>query len=427
MNEHYTEEQDSRKSRIRRQRTLRTQKLYKTVAILFILCLLISGIANILKPDTSFSEAENRILSQMPAVSLSAIADGSFMTDFESYISDQFFLRDDWISLKLLQDKILGKKESNGVYLGKQGYLLEIPDSPNKESLSNNLTAIRDFSTRYSNLDMDMALAPNSFYILKDKLPSNAPVRDQRKDLETIQEGVGVGVEFLDLITPLQEHANEYIYYKTDHHWTTLGAYYAFQAMAGGMGIASPIQDYDVYTVTNSFYGTLASKSGYHISKDSVQVYSPSTGEAEYVVTYGDSQDKTATVYNSASLKEKDKYTVFFGGNQALVDIETTNADTRRLLIFKDSYANCLIPFLIPYYREIVIIDPRYYYESIDQIISRKNITDVLFLYNINTFLTDSSLADTLAADVLTSSQEENNSGQDAANLSEEEGSYENT
>lgn len=368
------------------------------MAAAFALLLLVFAVANLLKPDTSFSESENRILTQMPVPNLTTLTDGSFMTQMESYVSDQFFLRDNWISLKLLQDKLLGKKESNGVYLGKDGYLMEVPDQPIEENLQRNQQAITEFATRYGDLRINMALAPNSFYILKDKLPYNAPIRDQRKDATRIEDSIG-GVQFLDLITPLQEHANEYIYYKTDHHWTTLGAYYGYLAMADGMGISNPITDYTTYNITNQFAGTLSSKSGYHKSRDSIQIYTPSNEEMEYIVTYADTQKQSSSVYNSTSLNEKDKYTVFFGGNHTLIDIETPSTETRKLLIFKDSYANCLIPFLIPYYREILVVDPRYYYDSIDQLIQRKSITDVLFLYNLNTFVTDGSLADTLAPD----------------------------
>ena len=76
----------------------------------------------------------------------------------------------------------------------------------------------------------------------------------------------------------------------------------------------------------------------------------------------------------------------------------TTTADTGRcLLVFKDSYANCMMQFLYPYYEHITMIDPRYYYDNVEKVISSESITDVLFLYNLDTFLSDSSLADTLA------------------------------
>ena len=82
-----------------------------------------------------------------------------------------------------------------------------------------------------------------------------------------------------------------------------------------------------------------------------------------------------------------------------MVDISTTNDKGRKLLIFKDSYANCFVPFLVPYYTEIVMVDPRYYYDNVQTLMNNKGITDVLFLYNMDTFLTDNSLADVLSGE----------------------------
>ena len=114
---------------------------------------------------------------------------------------------------------------------------------------------------------------------------------------------------------------------------------------------------------------------------------------------YVEEGEKTTSIYDSESLKEKDKYTVFFGGNHARIDISTTQKERRNLLLFKDSYANCMVQFLLPYYQNIVIIDPRYFYESVDNIIESYSITDILFLYNVDTFLGDNSIADVLADD----------------------------
>ena len=163
------------------------------------------------------------------------------------------------------------------------------------------------------------------------------------------------------------------------------------------MNLENVALDYNVYTVAGDFQGTLASKSGYHGSKDTVKIYEPKDVQTEYVVLYTEEGKKTTSIYDSASLKKKDKYTVFFGGNHARIDISTTQKERRNLLLFKDSYANCMVQFLLPYYQNIIVIDPRYFYDSVDNIIESCMITDILFLYNVNTFVTDNSIADVLA------------------------------
>ena len=228
---------------------------------------------------------------------------------------------------------------------------------------------------------------------MTDKLPGHVPLRDQRADIEALGSRLS-GVRFLDVSPALAAHSGEELYYRTDHHWTSLGAFYAFQAMAEGMGI-TPVQDYDIYTVSTTFEGTLSSRSGSHSAKDPVQIYVPKTS-VDCCATYPDSGKTTASLYSRDALNDKDHYTVFFGGNHPRVDIDTTAGTGRNLLIFKDSYANCLVPFLTPYYDRIILIDPRYYYESADSLVTSEKITDVLFLYNINTFHEDTALAGVL-------------------------------
>ena len=104
-------------------------------------------------------------------------------------------------------------------------------------------------------------------------------------------------------------------------------------------------------------------------------------------------------MYDSSKLDERDQYSVFFGGNHAMIDIQSTQTEKRRLLVFKDSYANCFLPLLAPYYREIVVIDPRYYTGKLSSVMSDKQFDDVLFLYNANTFFADTSLELALSDD----------------------------
>lgn len=370
---------------------------YRRVVRVFGALLLIIVLANFIKRDQEFSDEENRVLAQKPELTWDSLMSGDYMTDFESYVSDQFFARNQWISLKLYEDIILGKKESNGVYLGKKGYLLEKPDDPSWEDIEANMAAVSDLAGRYPEVSTYMCLVPNSFYIMEDKLPAQAPVRDQEADMKQIRSLMGEAVHDINVTDTLKKHSDEEIYYKTDHHWTSLGAYYAFGTVAESMGLQNVETEYDIHTVASDFQGTLASKSGYHRSKDSVQVYEAANIEPEYIVNYVEENEKSTSIYDSESLKEKDKYTVFFGGNHARVDISTTQPERKNLLIFKDSYANCFVQFLLPYYQNIIIIDARYFYDNVDSLIQNYSVTDILFLYNVNTFVTDNSLADVLA------------------------------
>lgn len=353
-------------------------------------CIVVFTVLSILTPDKEFSESENRSLARFPEFS------SSFLKDLGDYVADQFPGRDLWMSLNLKFNQLLGQKETGGVYLCMDDYLIQIPAEPNWAQVERNMEAVNGFAERYPEVKMTMCVAPNAITVLSDKLPENAPARDQGADLAKLQELLE-GVTFVDVTKTLTRHNSRYLYYKTDHHWTSLAAVYAYGEIAPVMNLYAPeLSTYEVYTVSKTFEGTLSSKSGSHAARDTVEIYVPQTN-IDYYVSYPDGTD-IGSFYNRAALDQKDHYTVFFGGNHSRVDITTTADTGRSLLIFKDSYANCLVPLLYPYFDHITMVDPRYYYDNIDLVIRSEAITDVLYLYNLDTFLGDTSLADVLSS-----------------------------
>ena len=395
MREKRLTSEERRKRRLRVYRK-RSAKIYFRITCIFLLFMILAICANIFLPDKEYSESENRMLAQFPEFSMANLSSGKYMTDMEDYVTDQFFFRDQWINLKVLEDMTLGKRESNGVYIGKQGYLMQVPENNiDMDSVENNLNGIREFAQRHKDVNTVMTLVPNAAYILEQLTPANAPVRDQSQDISLVENNVGDVLNFIDLTDTMSSHRDEPIYYKTDHHWTTLGARYAFETLYSALGIV-PAQDYTIYPVSYTFSGTLASRSGYDRSQDTIDIYVPQDMDTECVVNYVEEGEKTASMYESSALDQKDQYEVFFGGNHSRIDITTPVEENKNLLIFKDSCANCFIPFLQPYFRSIIVVDPRYYYDDVDRLVTDNSITDILFLYNVDTFMTDTSLADVL-------------------------------
>jgi hypothetical protein len=389
---------DENERKRKRQRQIRNRKrgFSKCMIFLFAGVLAVVTVVNLILPDRKYSSQENRMLTELPRLSRDSVQSGKFMSQFESYYSDHFMARDAWITAKLQLEKLSGSRESNGVYLGKKGHLLEKPDEPDWESVQRSMNAVTAFAKEHSDQKVTFCIVPNAFSVQSQYLPKNAPVRDQADDIARVRSMAGESVQFVDLTSALKEHADEYSYYKTDHHWTTLGARYGFLALAPTLEIEPASNVFETYTVADDFQGTLSSKSGSHSSRDTVTVEQEKGDAPEYIVEYTDTGDRTATVYDRSAQKEKDKYQIFFGGNHTRINIMTTATNNRNLLVVKDSYANCLIPFLIPYYQSITVIDPRYYYDDLGTLCENAQITDVLFLYNANTFGQDQSLADML-------------------------------
>lgn len=373
----------------------------KLVGIIFILTLFLFLIINVIVPDREKSVQENRMLATKPKFRLSSLISGDYDEKFEAYMDDQFVGRDMWRKLKVAVDRIGGSRLENGVYIGTNGQLLEQIEVADENHLATNIKAIKSFSESQSKIPVRMMLVPDAANVLNHSLPALAKPEDQTQMFSMVRKDLGDSVEWIDVSTELNKHKTEKIYYKTDHHWTTLGAFYAFQAAAPSLGIDGDLSGkYVSYTVSDSFNGMLASKSGANFGeKEQIDIYVPTEEDTDLIVDYVDEGKRSTSLYDSSKLKEKDQYTVFLGGNSSLLDIRTVSTSTKRLLLVKDSFANSFIPFLTPYYREIVVVDPRYYSGTINDLMDSYRISEVLFLYSGNTFFKDNNISGVFAVE----------------------------
>lgn len=373
----------------------------KLVGIIFILTLFLFLIINVIVPDREKSVQENRMLVTKPKFRLSSLISGDYDEKFEAYMDDQFVGRDMWRKLKVTVDRIGGSRLENGVYIGTNGQLLEQIEVADENHLATNIKAIKSFSESQSKIPVRMMLVPDAANVLNHSLPALAKPEDQTQMFSMVRKDLGDSVEWIDVSTELNKHKTEKIYYKTDHHWTTLGAFYAFQAAAPSLGIEGDLSGkYVSYAVSDSFNGMLASKSGVNLGeKEQIDIYVPTEEDTDLIVDYVDEGKRSTSLYDSSKLKEKDQYTVFLGGNSSLLDIRTVSTSTKRLLLVKDSFANSFIPFLTPYYREIVVVDPRYYSGTINDLMDSYRISEVLFLYSGNTFFKDNNISGVFAVE----------------------------
>lgn len=373
----------------------RRGRIESLIGKIFILSLFLILLINLIVPDKEQSEQENRVLETVPKLSLTSVLNGDFMEQWENYMSDQFAGRNLWRGLKVSLDRLGGSRMENGVIIGKDGQLLEDIAVPDSELFTDNLNAVKSFVNTYSDIPTTVMLIPDAACILSESLPAFATVEDQRQMFSMVERGLGDSVNWVDAYSVLNKHKTEKLYYKTDHHWTTQAAFYVFQEAAAGLGIEGDVSDdYVSYTVTNSFNGVLASKSGAGLDeKEQIDIYVPTEGDDDVIVNYVDKAEKRTSLYDSSKLETRDKYGVFFGGNTSVMDIRTMSTSQKRLLVVKDSFADCFIPFLTPYYREIVVVDPRYYSGTMTDIMETYRITDMLILYSGNTFMTDNNIS----------------------------------
>lgn len=327
---------------------------------IWIICsiILIFTVADLIKSDHIYSETENRVLASKPEFSKEKVLSGKYAQGYEEYVTDQFVGRDKWVGIKTGLDVLLQKKDINGVYLGKDGYLIEQhrPEDFSPEQEEKRLSLLKALVEEWNATVM---LVPTADNILTDKLPANAAYFDQTAFLERVKKEIGED-NYVDVYSALKEHAGEDIYYRTDHHWTSLGAYYGYHAWVKATGRLPYHYATDkMQTVTEEFLGTLYSKVKLPVQADAIRIF-PETNKREISVTY-DFQKTTQSYYEDSYLNTKNKYGYFLDDNHGFVEIQTGYAKKDTLFVIKDSYANSLIPLLAPHYKTIYVVDLRYF------------------------------------------------------------------
>lgn len=373
-------------------------KKLNDIATTIIFLVLIFGLtaATLLTPKKDFSENENRTLVTDPKFSADRLFKGEFATAYETYLADQFVLRDKWIAIKTLSEMALLKKDINGVYLADDNYLIEIHDPEDKaepidsEKAKKNSDRMIEFVKKCEQSlgegHAKAMIVPTAVITLSDKLPAFATTYDQKALIGYIEGRLGNS--FVNVSDTLKSHSEDYIYYKTDHHWTMAGAYYAYEQWAEEIGLTPyKMSDFDIETVKD-FKGTIYSKINFAFETDTLDIYRPKF-DISYEVTYEKIDEKHDSLYELKHLETKDKYQVYLDGNHSVTRIDTDLYNGRVLLIIKDSYANAFATLAANHFETTYMVDFRYFRSSISEFIEENGVTDVLVLYNAIHFSTD--------------------------------------
>ena len=399
------------------------------IAVLFALFISVFFLVDVFNSDRAFSEFENTSLAQKPAFSWSSFVDGSFGSKYVKYINEQFLGRDNWISMKAVADMGLGRIESHGVTYGDDHYLmekLEIVEDQNypanagtnivkQTSLDRSNGMVSSFLQMYDQ-PITFSLVPNSYAILEDEVPTGFPGADQQAYTQQIYRALSEAddqLEIVDFSDTLSQHKDEYIYYRTDHHWTTMGAYYAYVAYCEQKGLTPVSLEELEENKVEDFYGTFYSKAKRPSQPaDTITWYDVDVDEFAFVANL--QQDKQLAqlgevvqedglellrvdgMMDRRKFEVRDKYAAFMWGNSGYVKIKSSHnlnhqeGKTSRLLLFKDSYANSMIPYLTYNYDEIIVVDLRYMAKSTKELM-QEEFDDIFVMYNFSTYVSGAS------------------------------------
>ena len=359
--------------------------------VIFMVLLLGLAGKEALSHQRTYSPVEKRELQTRPEISITKVLDGRFQKKYESYLRDQFPGRDHWVSFQTDMELFMGKNEIHNVYIGKNHYLLEhyTEKEFDPQQISKNLQALEKFVGKAKqNADVHVMMVPTKSWVLREKLPAFAPHYKEQKFYDALQQKLEKEDVLISVEPVLDAHKEEEIYYRTDHHWTTLGAWYAYEqytkAVGGDLQRAQGKKKFRC--ISKDFYGTTYAKINYARQADKIEIYEPAD---KLRVVYNMGEKKTKTLYDFSFLKTADQYSVITGGNQAVLEITGGIKNGKTLLLIKDSFANSILPFLAEDYEKLVVVDLRQLNVSGDRLLEMFSPTDILILYNSAQFAQD--------------------------------------
>ncbi|MGE7091806.1 DHHW family protein [Lysinibacillus sp. NPDC048646] len=373
------------------------QKAERLFVYGFVGTMLLIALLLVLLPHQRFSDLENRYLQAVPHLTWESLRSKKYAEEAERFITDHFPFRDKWLWVKSTSEKVRLQQENNGIYKGKDGYLFEKFLEPDYTKVQQYVESVNLFATNYSDVNITFMLAPTSIGLYPERLPWKAPVYSEKQVNQFISDHMHKEIPFMNGFDFLEPHTSEAIYYRTDHHWSTYGAYLAYVAYAARKGWrALPENEFVIETASDSFLGSYHTRSQFTgVKPDTIQVYIPRR-DVTTEMYIADSDQKMTTMYDKSFLTKKDQYSYFLGGVHALMKLTTELAPQQieqdKLLVIKDSYAHNVIPFLTNHVSEIHVIDLRYYNGSIAKYMTEHGIEDVLLLFNTATLVEDSSL-----------------------------------
>jgi hypothetical protein len=403
--------------------TGKTDRVFKIINI--IIFVLILGLGScmsfygIFKPKKT-SELEKRELKTFPDITLKTVESGAFQKAFREAMDDQFICRDSCVSFKTDIETLAGRKEINEIYIGKNGLLIEKHTDADydRKQVDRNIKLLSKFVNMASKGigpdKVHIMLVPDKQMVYTDQIPVYAePYTIHEYMKEKLYKKVKSSDSIvIDLSETMQESKDNYIYYRTDHHWTSSGAYLAYLAFkdrkaaetgTNDEGNADETESKDdngmeapeFRKVTDDFLGTDYNRIHYYKKKDVIErAEIPEADNASAVIN--DSGDMTLmdSIYDDSALNTADKYNYFLSGNFSAITIKTACRDTEKkdktLVLIKDSYSNSLVPFLCQDYGTIVMIDLRYANSSVfDYLNELESMDDLLIVYNYDKFMRD--------------------------------------
>lgn len=351
----------------------------RLTAVIFLSFLAVMLLGLLLLPKKDFSENEKRYLTRFPVPTVQNVLSGTWGEELETYLADRLPGRTFFVGLNAYYEHALGLQPTKEIRTTGE-YLAEAPASADPAVIRRNLDVISKFADSIGQ-EVSLALVPSCGWAL-----GGSDYEDEAI-CTALEEGAGGNLRTISLLEAFRGKPE--LYYRTDHHWNSAGAYTGYAALMEALGQDYRKEaDFTREILPDCFRGSTYSRSALWLTKpETIELWHGSEA-----ITAENREDSTIHpgVFYRERLEEADKYTVFLDGNHSLVTLRNPEK-TGKLLVIRDSYSNSLGCFLAESYGEVVLVDLRYFKSPVSALVSQ-GFDDVLILYSVGNFMTDTNL-----------------------------------
>lgn len=330
-------------------------------------------------PKPAFSEMEKRYLAEAPKLSWGAVLDGSWSSQAEDFLIDHIPGRNLLVGIHAYVELLMGRQKVSDIWLA-EGKLLEAPVDMDESAIERNMNTIHAFADTLDQT-VHVMIIPSAGWAagIQDYTDSDT--------LDAIAASAGGNVSVISVADVYAGKPE--LYYNTDHHWTSRGAFYGYRAYMRAVGKEYREEQDFAITQVSGFQGSTYSRSALWLFPgDTIELWH---GSDQLTVTNAEAEGTHDGIFYWERLEEADKYTVFLDGNHSLVRVRNPEK-SGKILVIRDSYSNCLGGFLAQSYGEVVLVDLRYYRQPVSQLAQEEGFDDILVCYSCANFLTETNL-----------------------------------
>lgn len=345
----------------------------------------------LLLPKEAFSQREKRYLADAPVLTWESLSSGDFSEAVDTYMADHIPGRSFFVGLNAYYDLLTGRQGSKDILLTRDGRLVEAPVQPDAAAVEKNMSIINGFAEGCS-VPVDLMVVPSAGWASENQIIGIHSDYQDDAIIDGIYALASGSVRTVDILPVLEKDGSpELYYYRTDHHWNSLGAYTAYETYLKYLNREyRAAGEFTVETIAD-FYGSAHSRSAlWLVPGEPLELWH---GGDAIRVTHEESTQPHDGIFFRQRLTEADKYTVFLDGNHSLVRLENPDAAGQgKLLVIRDSFSNCLGGFLAESFETVVLADLRYCRQPLSQLMEEEGFDRVLICYSIGNFLTDTNM-----------------------------------